>query len=106
MHPDDRARDLKVKEIVLGNHQKARKDIIQVEQPLRFSNLPQKVLSRSNLPIFQSGHKFAINANISDSIMSNYKRSIEEGSLLTSNISRHISQYIICNLERPIVVIC
>jgi hypothetical protein len=48
MHPDDRARDLKVEEIVLGSHQKARKDIIQVEQPLCFSNLSQKILSRSN----------------------------------------------------------
>lgn len=94
VHQDHGARDLDIKEIMLESHQESRKDIIQVKQPPCFSNPFQKVQSTSNLPISQSDHKFTINACISDFIVSNSKRSIGYGDLLSGDISEHVGQYI------------
>jgi hypothetical protein len=67
--------------MIVGCHSEERYDIIHNKVP-RPSNLFDKVCFASNS---QSDPTFSINSSVNDCIINSSKRSIEDGSLLTSN---------------------
>jgi len=100
MHPDDRARDLKVKEIVLGSH-KARKDMNNhCASPiyLRRYYLEVIYLLFNQIINLQLLHALVILLRI---IMRDRLRMV----VYLLAIFQNISANILSNLERPIVAI-
>jgi hypothetical protein len=89
LHWCDRTRS----RMTVGCHQEEKYDIIYIKVP-RLSNVFDKVCIISNS---QSDPIFSVNSYISDSIINNSKRSIEDGNLLASSSipSNLISQCIV-----------
>ena len=80
-----------MKDMTVGCHQEEKHDIIHIKVP-RLSKIFDKVCCTSNLFNSQSDHMVLVDASSSKIIVSNPRRSIEEGNLLAS--SRVISDVI------------
>ena len=80
----------------VGYHQEEKHDIIHIKVP-RLSKIFDKVCCTSNLFNSQSDHMVSVDASSSKIIVSNPRRSIEEGNLLASStiISDVIGQCIV-----------
>jgi len=83
--------DRSMKDMTVGCHQEEKHDIIHIKVP-RLSKIFDKVCCTSNLFNSQSDHIVSVDASSSKIIVSNPRRSIEEGNLLAS--SRVISDVI------------
>ena len=83
--------DRSIKNVIVGCHQEEKHDIIHIKVP-RLSKIFDKVCCTTNLFNSQSDHIVSVDASSSKIIVSNPRRSIEEGNLLAS--SRIISDVI------------
>ena len=85
--------DRSMQSVAVGCHQEEKYDIIHIKVP-RLSNIFDKVCFTSNS---QSDHVFSVDSSISNFIINNSKRSIEDGDLLVSSSipSDSISQCIV-----------
>ena len=71
-------------DMAVGCHQEEKHDVIHIKVP-RLTNIFDKVCFVSNLPNSKSDHMVSVDTSTSDMIVSNPRRSIEEGNLLASN---------------------
>ena len=96
--------DRSIKKVIVGCHQEEKHDIIHIKVP-RLSNIFNKVRFASNLPNFKSDRIVSVDTSTCDLIVSNPRRSIEEGKLIASNkiIPHSIGQCFV-KLERLIIV--
>jgi len=88
--------DRSMEDTTVGCHQEEKHDIIHIKVP-RLSNIFDEVRFASNLPNSKSNRMVSVDTSTCDMIVSNLRRSIEEGNLLASNkiISDSIGQCIV-----------
>ena len=88
--------DRSMEDTTVGCHQEEKHDIIHIKVP-RLSKIFDKICCTSNLFNSQSDHMVSVDASSSKIIVSNPRRSIEEGNLLASSriISDSIGQCIV-----------
>ena len=75
--------DRSIKNVIVGCHQEEKHDIIHIKVP-RLSYIFSKVRFASNLPNSKSDRIVSVDTSTCDMIVSNPRRSIEEGNLLAS----------------------
>ena len=75
--------DRSTKDVIVGCHQEEKHDIIHIKVP-RLSYIFSKVRFASNLPNSKSDRIVSVDTSTYDMIVSNPRRSIEEGNLLAS----------------------